>query len=255
MNGDIYPIKDAFGRYMARFYGGLYPDTKAMQEFVARGLQRSIMWAPGRMVDMVNEMLAAYQKNENGTASHPAQPGKGALFPVILVGMAKDYTPSGPDQMSRQVGRRLVRIDDAPDASVYGYRQAAGDIRVQVVIMAAETPTAQSLAAQFSLFIGEIPNRRFRVQHQWGQYEIEMTTMLETPDIMFAKIDPENRNMTILAADLTLKVSIPYLDAPKPGEDNDGTDNDPPGYPVVIQVNTLNEITKVERTVTAEGVD
>lgn len=252
MNGDIFPIKDAFGRYMARFYAGLYPDTTAMQEFVARGVERSIVWVPGRMVDQVEDMLAAYQKNDNGTASHPAQPGKGALFPVMLVGMAKDYTVSGPDQFSRQAGRRLVRLTDDDNASVYGYRQAAGDLRVQVAVMSAEVATAQSLAAQFGLYVGEVPNRRFRVQHAWGQYQLEMTCMLENPDIMFAKVDAENRNMTILVAELTLKAVIPYLDAPKPGDDNDGSDNTPPGYPVVIEVHTLNEVTKVAHVVKLE---
>lgn len=249
MNGDIFPVKDAFGQYMGRFYGGLYASTKALQEYVLRGLNRSIIWAPGRMVDSVDEMLASYQKNDNGTASHPAQPGKGALFPVIIVGMAKDYTASGPDQQSRQAGRRLVRITDAPDASVYGYRQAAGDVRVQVVIMAAESATAQSLAAQFCLFVGEVPNRRFRAKHVWNGYELEMPCLLENPDIIFAEVKNDNRNMTILAADLTLKAQIPYLDAPKLGEDNDGSSNNPPGYPVVVQVHTINRVTLVEHLI------
>lgn len=244
MNGDLFPLQSAFSQYMVRFYRGIYPSTKALDEFVARGSELSLQWVPGRMVDKVQDMLAAYQKNDNSTASRPHVPGKGALFPMILVGMAKDYTASGPDQQSRQVGRQLVRIEDDPDGSVYGYRQGAGDVRVQVVILAAEVATAHSLAAQFSLFVGEIPNRRFRVAHKWGQYDFDMPCMLENPDIMFSKIDPEDQNMTILAADLTLKAVIPYFDAPKAGEDNDGTSNNPPGYPVVQEVHVLNEVTR-----------
>lgn len=252
MNGDFHQIKEGFGQYMARFYAGLYPDTKALTEFTTRSVQRSIMFTTGRMVDKAEEMLAAYQKNKNSTDTAPYTPGANALFPVMLVGIAKDYTPGGADMGMRQMSRRLVCIDDGPDASVYGYRQAMGDRRAQVAIMAADEPTASSLAAQFSLFLGEIRNRRFYVKHRWGGYELSMPCMIESPDILFASVDAENAGMTILIADLTLKVTIPYLDAPKPGEDNDGTSNDPPGYMTVEQINVLNEITQDIRVVRIE---
>lgn len=251
MNGDFHPIKVAFGQYMARFYLGVYPDTSAMRSFTERGAPRSIVWAPDRMVDYVEEMLKSYQKNENSTPSAPYAPGANALFPIMIVAMAKDYTPGGADMGMRQVGRQLVCIDNNdPNASVYGYRQAMGDLRVQVVIMAAEAPTARSLAAQFSLFVGEIPNRRFKVRHTWGQYQIDMPCMLESPDIMFSRVEPENQGMTILIADLTLKVTMPYFDAPSAGDQNDGTSNNPPGYPTVEQYNVLNEVTQATYVVT-----
>ncbi|MNI93545.1 hypothetical protein D3C73_1515140 [compost metagenome] len=59
--------------------------------------------------------------------------------------------------------------------------------------------------------------------------------MIENPDLMFGSAGT-SKTMTILLADLTLKVTMPYLDAPKPGEANDGTTNNPPGYPVVSSV-------------------
>lgn len=236
-------LKSAFGEYMGRFYAGLYPDTTALERFMQRGLSQSILWAPGRMVDAVEEMLKSYQKNENVPGGQPIKPGAGSPFPVIFAAMAKDYVPSEGSFGGRQVHRQMVALEDGPGASVYGYRQAMGDVRVQVAVLAADDPTARSLAAQFSLFVGEIPNRRFTVRHQWGQYTLELVCMLETPDIMFSKIDPENRGMTILVADLTLKAVFPYLDAPRAGEPNDGTTNNPPGYPLVEQINTLNEVT------------
>lgn len=254
MNGDFHPLKVAFGQYMTRFYAGLFPDTPAMQEFTLRGVSRSIVWAPDRMVDQVEDMLAAYQKNENSTPDAPYTPGKNALFPIMFVAMGKDYTASGGDFGGRQVGRQMVALESGAGASVYGYRQAMGDIRVQIVVMAAESGSARSLAAQMALFAGEIKNRRFKVQHKWGQYTLEMTCMLENPDLLFVKIDGENRNMTILAADLTLKAVIPYLDAPKAGEENDGSTNDPPGYPLVEQFNVLNEITQELYVVRDEGI-
>lgn len=255
MNGDFFPLKEAFSEYMKRWYGLLYPDTPGIQEFVGRGLARAIQWAPDRMVDQVEDMLKSYQKNTNSESNVPAR-GANALFPVVLLAMAKDYTPTGADFGGRQVSRRLVRLADPTDAdpvpSVYGYRQAMGDIRTQVVIMAAESATARSLAAQFSLFVGEIRNRRFTVNHTFGQYTVQMPCMLESPDIMFSNIASGNSNMTILAADLTLKATIPYFDYPKAGEPNDGSTHNPPGYPPVAEVDTFNHVVLVQGVVTEQ---
>ena len=247
-------LKEAFGKYMGRFYAGLYPDTPDLRAFTERGLSTSVVWAPDRMVDSVEDMLKAYQKNRNTAGSAPLKPGENALFPVIFVAVAKDYTPTGGDFGGRQVHRQEVALSDEPGASVYGYRQAMGDRRAQVVIMGAEGATTGSLAAQFSLFVGEMSNRRFQVHYPWGQYLLGLPCMLETPDLLFAKIEPANQGMTILAADITLKALIPYLDAPKPGEDNDGSTNDPPGYPVVEQINTLNQVTGDAHVVRVEGI-
>ena len=247
-------LKTAFAKYMDRFYAGLYPDTPALSEFVERGFAKSVTWAPDRMVDAVEDMLKAYQKNKNTSGAEPIKPGAGSPFPIMFAAMSKDYAPTGADFGGRQVHRQLVALEDTPGASIYGYRQAMGDVRVQVVIMAADAPTARSLAAQFSLFVGQIPNRRFRVEFPWGQYVLSMPCMLETPDILFSKIDAENQGMTILAADVTLKAVFPYLDAPKPGEPNDGTANNPPGYPLVEQINTLNEVTQDAYVVRVEGI-
>lgn len=252
MDGQFHEHKAAFGQYMARFHAGLYPDTNALRDFAEREVARSIVWAPDRMVDVVEDMLAAYMKNRNTTPAHPYAPGANAIFPIMIVAMGKDYIPTGGDFGARQVGRQLVTLSAEDGSSVYGYRQGMGDVRVQVVIAAAESPTARSLAAQFSLFVGQIPNRRFRVQHRWGQYILDMPCMLETPDILFSKIEVKDQGMSVLAADLTLKVTIPYLDAPKAGEDNDGTTNDPPGYPTVEQINCLNQVTQDVRIVRVE---
>lgn len=253
MNGDFFPLKLAFSEYMNRWYSGLYPDTNAVREFVERGSARSVVWAPDRMVDQIEDMLKAYQKNSNTVEPGDVSPGKNALFPIVVMSMARDYTPTGADMGGRQVGRRLVQLVEG--GSVYGYRQAMGDIRVQVVIMAAESASARSLAAQFSLFVGEIPNRRFKVKHTFGQYTLEMPCLLESPDILFASVASEYPNMTILAADLTLKASIPYVDAPKAGEPNDGTTNNPPGYPMVANVVSLDENVLVQADTTADGTE
>ncbi len=237
-NGLLFPVKTAFGLYLKGWFDGLYSDTESVAEYSVRDYDKAVVMAPARMVDSAEDMLKLYQKN-----TMTGIPGKNALFPIVICAMAKDYIPTGADFGARQIGRKLVSLTDEPDASVYGYRQAMGDVRVQVVVMAAEPMTAQSLAAQLCLYFGEIKNRRFNVQNTWGEYNFLTVSMLESPDVIFMDVKSDNSNMTILAADITLKVTLPMLDAPKPGQDNDGSNHNPPGYPVVTQAQVTNETT------------
>ena len=241
MNGDLFPLKEAYAKYLRRWYEGLYPDTQAMQEYVARGIEFSVMLAPGRMVDAAEDMLASYRKNNNKPTADA-----GAFLPIVIFAISKDYAPVIGDWGNRQVGRMLVKLTDAPDASVYGYRQAMGEVRTQIVIFAAEQMTAGSLAAQLGLFLGEMGNRGFSAQHQWHGYTLEMPVMQENPDVQFMSVATDQKNLTILAADVTLRFQIPYLDAPAVGQPNDGSANVPPGYPVVtgVNINTLPVVTQ-----------
>lgn len=245
MNGEQFPLKTAFSEYLHRWYKLLYGATKSGQEFIDRGFAHGCQWVPGRMVDSADQMLAAYQKNDN------APQGKNTKLPVVLVGMAKDYAPMSPDWGGRSPGRKIVRIVDG--GSAYGFRQAAHEVRVQVVIMAADVDTAKSLAAQFCLFVGEFENRRFSAHYEFGGHPVPMPTVIESPDIVFMAVGTEQKNITILAADITLKATIPYFDAPRPGEPNDGTANQPPGYPLVSDVNVIDESALVDGAVNADG--
>lgn len=249
MNGILFPVKEAFSLYLKRWFDDIYVDTESVEEYASRSFDKAVMWAPANMVDAVEDMLKSYQKNNT-----TGVPGANAKFPMVIVAMAKDYTPSGGETGVRQMSRRLVSLSEEPGSSVYGYRQAAGDVRVQIVVLAAEPMSGQSIAAQLGLHFGEIRNRRFRVPYKWHQYDFTTPCMLETPDTLFSKVEAENRGMTILVADFTLKIILPFLDAPKPGEANDGTDNDPPGYPVVTQALVMNKTTGYEKLI-MEPVD
>lgn len=231
MNDKLFPLKVAISRFMRDFYEGLYPDTPALESFVARGIERSVVWAPGRMAESAEDMLRAYQKNQNSNT-----PNAGALLPIIVIAMSKDYMPTGGADGGRQVERQLVAFDDAPDASVYGYRQAAGDVRVQIMIAAAEVSTARSIAAQFGLWVASVGNRRLQTVHTFGQYTINLGCMIETPDIVVQNIATEQKNLTMLATDITIRALIPYFDAPREGEPNDGSTHNPPGYPLITGI-------------------
>lgn len=249
-NGEVFNIKEAFAKYLRGWYDGLVPTTQAVEEYVGRGVERCIIFAPDRMVDAAEDMLAAYRKNDN-----PGAHGQNAPFPVVLVGVAKDWMPTMGDWGGRQVSRQYVRITDDVDASVYGYRQAMVDIRAQVVIFASEGPTAQSLATQILMWIGDIENRRFYADFTFGEYTVQMPLVIENPDIPFVEVKTDAKNMTILAGDISLKATIPYFDAPKAGEANDGTSHNPQGYPNVTEVDILDRYVPWKMVVTEGGIE
>lgn len=245
MTGDQLPLKTALSEYLGRWYKSLYGDTKAVKEFTERGFAHCVQWAPGRLVDQAEEILKSYQKNDN------APQGRNTLFPFVAIGMARDFTPMGADWGGRMVGRRMIRIEES--GSIYGYRQAMHEVRAQIVIFAADVDSAKSLAAQLCLFTGVPENRRFKAKHTFGQYTVEMPAVLETPDPLFMNIQTEQKNITILAGDLTLKAQIPYFDAPKAGEPNDGTTNNPPGYPGLTEIVVSDLNTAATSTNTSDG--
>lgn len=247
MNGDFYPLQEAFAEYLKRWYATIYPDTSALAEYVERGFSKAIALAPSRMVDAAEDMLKAYQKN-NQTGIH----GRNALIPMAIFATAKDFVATGADWGGKQTPRQLVKITD--ESPIYGYRQSMADVRAQVLMIAPEIATARSMASQFSHFISQVENRRFYAKHTFGQWVVDMPIVLENTDLMCSNIaPPEHVNLTMFACDLTLKVTIPYFDAPRVGEPNDGSSYNPAGYPFIQEVEVLNRSTSSIGTVTESG--
>lgn len=244
MDGEFLPIQIAFSQYIRRWHESLIPTTPAVAEFAARPIEQAAMWIPGRLVDAVEEALASYERNENA-----GLPGKRSRFPVVLVGMSRDWMPITGD-WGRQIGDRIeVALEEG--GSVYGYRQAMFEVRCQIVIAAADASSARALASQFCLFVSAVENRRFQSSFQFGQYAVPMPVMIETPDIQFMDSKIDRKNAAVLYADLSLRATIPYFDAPKSGDLNDGSANTPPGYPVIQEVH--NEIPDAQRSTHIDG--
>lgn len=237
------PVKIGFGGYMTGFYNALVPTTRGMHEYIARGIGKSIVWAPARMIDSAEEMLAAWVRND--TDSAPTQPPK---LPVMIVAVADDYTPTARD-FTRQIAEsNPVRIAGDVKERVFGLRTIAGDIRAQVVIFADDEPTAHSLASQFALYLDA--KRRFPSKHTFAGIEKNWPVVIESPDLPAVNVKTEIKNIKILAVDLTLKATIPLFDAPKDGDQNDGLGvpgtNDPAGYPVLaVAANIIEEEPKL----------
>lgn len=232
LNGSFDQIKIGYSQFLQRWRDGLYPDwadTKAVQAFMAKPFAEAVKWAAGRMVDDAIGMLEAYQKNGNGP------PGKTTLFPVLLLAMDDTFVGTGADWGGLHTGRTMQQIEEG--GSWYGHKQVMQDRRLQMVIIASEAGSAQSLAAQLSSFIKEPRNRYFNAVYQFGQYNVPVPQTLESVRIDWMDVKPDGiKNIKILVADVTLKCTIPYFDAPAEGEPNDGSDKVPPGYPDVSVV-------------------
>jgi hypothetical protein len=230
------PVKIGFGEFMTEFYNSLVPTTKAMEEFTARGVGKSIAWAPGRMIDAAEDMLASWIRND--TDSAPTQPAK---LPVVIVAFAKDYTPTGRD-FTRQVAEPLpVIIPDDEKERVFNLRTIAGDIRAQIAIFAPDEPTARSIASQFTLYLDVPLNRRYSARYPFAGTDHCFPVQIESPEALFVNVQTGAKNVSILAGDITLKAEIPLFSAPKVGDPNDGKGipetDDPAGYPVLAQTN------------------
>lgn len=233
------PVKSAFGEFMGRFYAFITPTTKPLENYVTRGLSKSIVWAPTRMVDSAEDMLASWQRNDTDTAT--TMPPK---MPVIIVALARDYTPTMRDFTRQIADTEMVILPGDVKERVFGIRTMAGDVRAQIAFFAQDEPTARSLAAQFLLFLDVGHNRRFTATYQFAGQFIDHPVQIEAPDSPAMSIASESKNLTILAVDITLKAQIPLFSAPLDGQPNDGKGTpgslvDPSGYPMTGQIDVL----------------
>lgn len=185
------PIKTAFGEFMGVFYSDIVPNTKGVNAFVNRGLAKSIVWAPARMVDAAQDMLSSWQRNDTDDA--PTQP---AELPVIIVAIAKDYTPTGRDytrQITADDDLWVILPDDIKERA-FDLKVISGDIRVQIAIFAHDESTAKSLASQFALYIDRPLGRRFlqnmilQVIRWIGRYKLSLPTQLRKASMLGLKI-------------------------------------------------------------------
>lgn len=235
------PVKIAFGQFVGEFYRTLLPTTKPLQEYVTRGLDKSIFIAPSRMIDAAEEMLASYQRNDTHQAA--TQPFK---MPVIIIAVAKDYMPTGRDY-AKQIAEPISVIIPSDDKERhFGFRTINADIRAQLAIFAMDEPTAKSLASQWQLYLDRADSRRFLAHYAFAGQDIIQWVQIEDTGIMASNAQTESKNLTILACDVTLKSQIPLFDAPKAGDENNdgkgipGTD-DPAGYLLVNHVDITKQ--------------
>lgn len=238
------PLKVAFGRYLWRYFDEvLVGDTPAVAEFVGRPFKKAMVWAPGRMVDQVDEMLDAYRKNDTSQATQP----KTAL-PIMIAAMSKDFVPA-PPEYGRGLGDYVdVRIPGDSLKRLFRMRVALAEVRTQVAIIAADEPSARSMAMQLHLYASAIENRTFYSDYKLAGFDEKWSCQLEMPDLLAINSPTDVKNLTVLAVDITMRAAVPFLKAPRSDQPNDGqgsgnTDDpfapeyNPNGYLTVIEVN------------------
>lgn len=244
LNGSFDQINAAWGQYMNRWFSELYANTKPVEGFRTRPFSKAVMWAPMRMIDAAEDMLAAYRKNMNGPD------GANTLFPIVLMAVDPNYLGTGADFGGDHISRRLLQIEEG--GSWYGYQHSLVDQRLQVVVIASESTSAKSLCGQLSAFVKRPSNRYLSADYRFGQYSIPGPITLETNRIDWMEVKTSLKNIKILAADFILKCTVPHLDAPGPGEPNDGTAHNPPGYPLVQEIQ-IDDVAAKTRSNTSAG--
>jgi len=227
------PVQQAFGDLMQRFYADhISPTTPALEEYVARGFSQALAWAPTRMVDQAEAMLAAWQRNDSRQAT--TRPPD---LPVILAAMSKDWAPI-PAEFGTQISDSVpIMFPEDAKERLFRVRVISGDIRLQLALFAGEEQTVKSLAAQLLLFLSSPERRRFWAIYPFAGIQHAYPVQFEAPDPPASRVETNSRVVSALIIDLELKASAPVFLAPKPGEPNDGKGtpgtDDPAGYPVV----------------------
>ncbi len=236
------PTKVAFGRYFGRFFAQVIADTPGVAAWAARDFSKAAAFAPGRMIDAAEEMLESWRKNDTSQAAQPRP-----YLPVVLVSMSKDYMPA-PPEFTRNNGDLVdVMIPGDAKERVFKMRTVTAQIRTQLLIAAADEPTARSIAMQFQSWVSSMQNRRFAAEYKLAGMPSAWPVQVETPDIIMPNVSTEQKNLTMLLADLTLYATVPMLIAPRSSDPNDGKGAganqndpfapgyDPSGYQVVVQ--------------------
>lgn len=229
------PIKAAFGRYLEAFHAMLIADTPAMAEYAARPFSKSAVWAPGRMVDQVEDMLASWRKNDTSQAAR-ATP----FLPIMIAAMSKDFMPAQPDYTRQAADPVDVMIPGDPKARVFKMRAVISEVRVQIAVAAADEPTAKSIAMQLQLYASAMERRRFYSSFPLAGLDTPWPVSVEMPEVSAINMPNEQKNLTILTVDFNLRATVPLLSHPKPGDadgdgQGEGTAQDPDGYLVVQQ--------------------
>lgn len=241
MDANKTAIKAALGRYLQHWHGRMFADTPALREYATRSFDKAAMWAPGRMVDQVEEMLEAYRKNDAAQADQPKP-----KLPIVLVAMAKDFMPAPPEYGRGMGDEQDVIIPSDDRERLFRMSVVVVDLRVQIAIAAPEEGTAHSIALQLHRHTSTVSNRLFYADIPVAGIPQKWPVQIELPDLNGMNVATDVKNLTILLLDLTLRATVPMLRAPAAGEENDGrgganaTDPwapgyDPHGFPVVVE--------------------
>lgn len=186
-------------RFMQPFYASLYPNTKALTEFKARGFQHCFMWTSSRMADDIEGILAQWREEKHQGRSD---------LPICLMAIRRDSMPTTAS-FAKQISQPVpVELQD-DDGQLYGMRMAIMDRTVQVAFVGASFSDTDSLAVQFCLFAAG--NRRFYTSHDLDGASYTFPCVLESNELMPEHVDSGQKNICIHKVDLLAHESIPLI--------------------------------------------
>ncbi len=242
-------VKQGIGLYLGRFYSDyFYPDTAASEEWAARGLAKSMQFAPGRLIDNADAMIEKWRANDNTGLK-----GTSSFLPNVIVAVGKDYTPVLGDYANQLPTWQDFIFPNDPQNRRFQMRLMQGDVRCQVAIFAAEETTAKSIAMQLCLYIKANQNRTFAHTVEFAGITSKWPVQLTTPDVSIIPIPMQEQvNLTVLTVDLMLRASVPIFRSPSVSDARDGKGNpvnpmdanNPDGFANVSQVSGDNKASK-----------
>jgi hypothetical protein len=224
------PIQLGLSAYMIGYHQSLIADTQFVQEFAARPVAKSIVWAAGRMIDSVEDMLKSWRQNENNPG-----PGMSSMLPVIFLALDRNYMPVLPEYSVAVPETPFVFPGDELER-VYHCSTVTNEYKAQVVFVAPEMQTAHSLLVQWHTWLTQGPaGRRFYSEYEFAGFKTKWPCVLEAIDPPGAVTPLDQPNVTVLVSDMTIRATVPLFRAPGAGQQNDGKAA-PAGYPVVIDI-------------------
>lgn len=234
MDSFLQPVMDAFCLQLQAFRSQMLPMTSAAADWQARDFYDAVGIAPGRMIDTATEMVNQWLKAEAGDD----EDSPSMKLPAVIVAMSSDFTPSAVDFSAGISRPEFVTLSD-DDPRVFKLQTAVTDERLQVAIAAHDVTTAKSILSQLAVFLRA--RSHIAAVYEYAGHSQVWPAVIEMSDSP-ASIVSEAKNLSIFAYDITLKCTIPFYRAPGEGEENDGSDVSPAGYPVVAEFQTKSEV-------------
>lgn len=206
-------FKEAVAAWVVRFMRQVAPMTPALNEFVARDPSQAVALVPGRMVDAAEDMLTLWMRNE--PKGGPTKPHK---LPVILVAVARDPSPTMPGR-NRPISDPVhVILPGDKRERVFELRTMARDYRVQLLFVAQDSDSAESLAMQFCMWLENFRNQTFDVKWQFAEHDVMWPAQLDSPDVAPSVISTDTKSLTMIAADVSFCTTQPIYRAVGEGE-------------------------------------
>jgi hypothetical protein len=137
-----------------------------------------------------------------------------------------------------------IAFPDDPEQRAYRASTTCNEFRAQIVFCAPDPATAHSLILQFNRWTTQGPmGRRFQAEYEFAGFKSKWPVVLESidPGAVSTPVG-DQKNLTIVVAEISLRATVPMFFSPGAGEPNDGK-SAPAGYPVVVEANTFASVT------------